>query len=95
MQISVQIVVQTELDEQASVTEIAHFEQEGFDAGSLGLHLDEAKALLGRLQRSMIDAQAAEANALLSVCPNCGSRLARKGHHRLSIISSRLLRLIK
>ena len=31
----------------------------------------------------MIDAQAAEANARLSVCPNCGSRLARKGHHRL------------
>lgn len=58
MQISVQIVVQTEVDEQASVTEIAHFERESFDAGSLGLHLEEAKALLGRLQRSMIDAQA-------------------------------------
>jgi hypothetical protein len=40
MQISVQIVVRTEVDEQASVTEIAHFEREGFDAGSLGLHLD-------------------------------------------------------
>lgn len=83
MQISVQIVVQTEIDKQASVTEIAHFDREGFDAGSLGLHLDEAKALLGRLQRSMIDAQAAEAIARLSVCQNCGSRLARKGHHRL------------
>jgi len=46
MQISVQIVVQTEVDEQASVTEIAHFEREGFEAGSLGLHLEEAKALL-------------------------------------------------
>jgi len=46
MQISVQIVVRTEVEEQASVTEIAHFEREGFDAGSLGLHLDEAKALL-------------------------------------------------
>jgi hypothetical protein len=83
MQISVQIVVQTEVDEQASVTEIAHFERESFDAGSLGLHLEEAKALLGRLQRSMIDAQAAEAIARLSMCPNCGSRLTVKGHHRL------------
>jgi hypothetical protein len=83
MQISVQIVVRTEVDEQASVTEIAHFEREGFDAGSLGLDLDEAKALLGRLQRSMIDAQAAEAMAQMSVCPECGSRLTVKGHHRL------------
>ena len=83
MQISVQIVVRTEVDEQASVTEIAHFEREGFDAGSLGLHLDEAKALLGRLQRSMIDAQAADAIARMSVCPECGSRLTVKGHHRL------------
>lgn len=83
MQISVQIVVQTEVDGQASVTEIARFEREGFDAGSLGLHLDEAKALLGRLQRSMIDAQAAEAIARMSVCPECGSRLTVKGHHRL------------
>ena len=83
MQISVQIVVQTEVDGQPSVTEIARFEREGFDAVSLGLHLDEAKALLGRLQRSMIDAQTAEAIAQMRVCPECGSRLTVKGHHRL------------
>lgn len=56
MQISVQVVVQTEGDDPASVTEIAHFERLRFDAGSLGLHLNEAKSLLGRLQRSIIDA---------------------------------------
>ncbi|MDB5784160.1 MAG: hypothetical protein JWQ50_4075 [Caballeronia mineralivorans] len=84
MQISVQVVVQTEGDKPASVTEIAHIERVGFDAGSLGLHLDEAKSLLGRLQRSMIDAQATEAIARLSVCPKCDSQLARKGHHRLA-----------
>lgn len=81
MQISVQIVVQTEVDEQANITEIARFERDGFDAGSLGLHLEEAKVLLGRLQRLMIDAQAAEATARMSVCPECGSRLTVKGHH--------------
>jgi hypothetical protein len=84
MQISVQVVVQTEGDEPASVTEIAHFERVGFDAGSLGLHLNEAKSLLGRLQRSIIDAQATEAIARLSVCPKCGFQPARKGHHRLA-----------
>ncbi|MEX3845495.1 ISKra4 family transposase [Paraburkholderia sp. BR10882] len=83
MQISVQIVVHTEVDEQANITEIARFERDGFHAGSLGLHLEGAKALLGRLQRSMIDAQAAEAIARVSVCPKCGSRLTVKGHHRL------------
>ena len=83
MQISVQIVVQTEVDEQANITEIARFEREGFEAGTLGLHLDEAKALLGRLQHSMIEAQADEAIARMSVCPECGSRLTVKGHHRL------------
>ena len=41
MQISVQIVVQTEVDERASVTEIADFEREGLEAGSLGLHLGQ------------------------------------------------------
>ena len=83
MQISVQIVVQTEVDEQANITEIARFERDGFDAGSLGLQLEEAKALPGRLQHSMIEAQAAEAIARMSVCPECGSRLPVKGHHRL------------
>ena len=83
MQISVQIVVQTEVDEQANITEIARFERKGFEAGTLSLHLDEAKALLGRLQHSMIEAQADEVIARMSVCPECGSRLTVKGHHRL------------
>jgi hypothetical protein len=47
------------------------------------LHLAEAKALLSRLQRTMVAAQVAEAVALTSVCPTCGTPLACKGHHRL------------
>ena len=31
----------------------------------------------------MVDAQAVEAMARMSVCPECGSRLTVKGHHRL------------
>lgn len=60
MQIRVQIVVQTEVDEWANITEIARFERDVCDAGSLDLRLEKAKALLGRLQRSMIDVQAAK-----------------------------------
>ncbi|MCY1277939.1 hypothetical protein D9M69_283440 [compost metagenome] len=66
---------------------------------SLGLHLEEAKSLLGRLQRTMVAAQVAEAVARTGVCPPCGAQLACKGHHhlvfrsalgRLSIDSPRL-----
>ncbi len=99
MRISLQLVVQDEGGAPATVTEIAQFERTAFDAGSLGLHLEEAKSLLGRLQRTMVAAQVAEAAARTSGCPTCGAQLACKGHHhlvfrsafgRLSIDSPRL-----
>ena len=83
MRISLQVVVETEGDTPATVTEIARFERDDLDAGSLGLHLAEAKSLLSRLQRTMIEAQVAEAIARTSVCPACGAQLAYKGHHRM------------
>lgn len=101
MRISLQLVVQDDGGAPATVTEIAQFERDGLDVGSLGLHLDEAKSLLGRLQRTMVTAQVAEAVARTSVCPTCGAQLACKGHHhlvfrsafgRLSIDSLRLYR---
>ncbi|GAB7542132.1 hypothetical protein CS8_017970 [Cupriavidus sp. 8B] len=99
MRISLQLVVQDDGGVPATVTEIAQFERDGLDVGSLGLHLEEAKSLLGRLQRTMVAAQVAEAVARTSVCPTCGAQLACKGHHhlvfrsafgRLSIDSPRL-----
>ncbi|MCY1262982.1 hypothetical protein D9M68_428790 [compost metagenome] len=101
MRISLQLVVQDDGGAPATVTEIAQFERDGLDVGSLGLHLDEAKSLLVRLQRTMVAAQVAEAVARTSVCPTCGAQLACKGHHhlvfrsafgRLSIDSPRLYR---
>jgi len=83
----------------ATVTEIAEFERDGLDMGSLGLHLEEAKSLLGRLQRTLVAAQVAEAVARTSICPMSGAQAACKGHHhlvfrsafgRLSIHSPRL-----
>jgi hypothetical protein len=99
MRISLQLVVQDDGSVSATVTEIAPFERDGLDVGALGLHLEEAKSLLGRLQRTMVAAQVAEAVARASVCPTCGAHLACKGHHhlvfrsafgRLSIDSPRL-----
>ncbi|BDB29298.1 hypothetical protein Tamer19_52120 [Cupriavidus sp. TA19] len=99
MRISLQLVVQDDGGAPATVTEIAQFERDGLDVGSLGLHLEEAKSLLGRLQRTMVTAQVAEAVARTSVCPTCGAQLACKGHRhlvfrsafgRLSIDSPRL-----
>jgi hypothetical protein len=84
MRISLQLVVQDDGDVPATVTEIAQFERDGLDVGSLGLHLEEAKSLLGRLQRTMVAAQVAEAVARTRVCPTCGAQLASKGHHHWS-----------
>lgn len=83
MHITLQVVVQDEGETPATVTEIAQFERTAFDAGSLGLHLAEAKALLGKLQRTMVSAQVAEMVAQSSVCPKCGAPMTCKGHHRL------------
>ena len=54
MRISLQLVVQDDGGAPATVTEIAQFERDGLDVGSLGLHLEEAKSLLGRLQRTIL-----------------------------------------
>lgn len=83
MRITLQVVMHDEGEMPATVTEIAQFERTAFDAGSLGLHVAEAKALLCRLQRTMVAAQVAEAVARTSICPTCGTQLACKGHHRL------------
>ncbi|MBP0639672.1 hypothetical protein [Cupriavidus sp. AcVe19-6a] len=83
MRISMQLVAHDEGGEPATITEIAQFERAGLDMGSLGLHLEEAKSLLGRLQRTMVAAQVVEAVARTSVCPTCGEQLACKGHHHL------------
>ena len=56
---------------------LVEFERDGLDEGSLGLHLEEAKSLLGRLQRTMVTAQVAEEVARSSVCPTCGAQLAQ------------------
>lgn len=42
MRISLQLVVQDDGGVPATVTEIAQFERDGMDVGSLGLHLEEA-----------------------------------------------------
>ena len=90
MRISLQLVVQDDGGAPATVTEIAQFERDSLDVGSLGLHLQEAKSLLGRLQRTMVAAQVAEAVARASVCPTCGATIswfsvARSGGCRLTV----------
>ena len=66
----------------ATVTEIAQFKRRP-RCGLAGLHLEEAKLLLGRLQRTMVAAQVAEAVARTSVCPTCSAQLTCKGHDHL------------
>jgi hypothetical protein len=80
MRVSVQVVIES-ADALPVTTEIAHIERGQLDAGSFGLHLAEAKSILGGLQRSMVDAQVAAFIAQARVCPSCGVTLRHKGKH--------------
>ena len=58
MRVSVQVVIESP-DGSPVTTEIACLDRGELEAGSLGLHLSEAKSILEGLQRSMVDAQVA------------------------------------
>ncbi len=74
MRISLQRVVQRE-GVPATVTEIAQFASGGVDVGSLGLHLEEAKSLLGSCPNQRLShVRAQTVNVLQEVLPRCASR---------------------
>lgn len=80
MRVSVQVVIESP-DGSPVTTEIACLDRGELEAGSLGLHLSEAKSILEGLQRSMVDAQVAAFIVRASACPSCGMALQRKGKH--------------
>lgn len=83
MRVSVQVVIESP-DGSPVTTEIACLDRGELEAGSLGLHLSEAKSILEGLQRSMVDAQVAAFIVRASACPSCGMALQRKGSTLLS-----------
>jgi hypothetical protein len=81
MKARIQVVIETGA---APLTvELAEIHRAKFCADTLGLHLAEAKAILGDLQKALVDAQTAEAIDAARVCPHCQSPPRYKGHHGL------------
>ncbi len=65
------------------VEEVARLEREKFSAEELGLNLGEAKAILSRLQRRLVEQQAANFIARQSHCLECGKALRHNARHEI------------
>ena len=65
----------------SNYTDIAAIERHTEDL--IGLSLDEANAMAGAVQRTMVEAQAREVIDRGSICPTCQQRLRRSGTHRI------------
>ena len=81
MKLRVQVVIESddEDDEHTpAVHEVAHIDREAFSVDTLGLHLEEAKHLLQKVQAVLIDEQVRTCLAEQVACPDCGRPRAHK-----------------
>jgi hypothetical protein len=98
MKVTIQVVIERD-DELPIVDEIACLERETLAPDTLGLTLAEAKTVLAELQDTLVKEQVATFVAQQQICPHCGARRPRKGHHpivvrslfgKLTLVSPRL-----
>jgi hypothetical protein len=82
MLVRIQVIIEP-AGETPVTAEIACIDRDDLDAGSIGLHLSEARLVLEGLQGAMVDAQVTEFLGRASRCPDCGSHLSRNGSHRI------------
>jgi hypothetical protein len=83
MKVSVQIESEPEDGQPPVIHEVAQLERNELQPDTLGLHLDEAKAVLKTIQRTMVEQQAAVHLRQQEVCPACGQRRFHKGAHTI------------
>jgi hypothetical protein len=81
MKITVQLVVEYEDGEEPIVEEIGCLCRGDLLPETLGLTLDEGKAILARIQKTMVAEQAAAHVEQQRACPQCGKRRVNKGNH--------------
>jgi hypothetical protein len=98
MKVTIQLVIERD-DQSPIVDEIACLERETLAPETLGLTLAEAKTVLAELQDTLVKEQVATFVAQQQICPLCGARRPRKGHHpivvrslfgKLTLVSPRL-----
>src|SRR4051794_25036786 len=66
------------------VEEIAIVERGELKPETLGLNLSEAKEILVKVQKALVEKQAADYLAENSKCRDCGTAYPHKGQHRLT-----------
>src|SRR2546426_9036582 len=82
MRLRVQVVIESDDDEgdehRSAVHEVAQIDRDALSVDTLGLHLDEAKHLLQKVQAVLIDEQVRTCVAEQVACPDCGRPRAHK-----------------
>jgi hypothetical protein len=86
MKVTIQLVIERD-DQSPIVDEIACLERETLAPETLGLTLAEAKTVLAELQDTLVKEQVATFVAQQQICPLCGARRPRKGHHPIVVRS--------
>ena len=80
MKIRVQMIVD---DDEQTRRDIAQWDRTSFASDTLGLQLDEARALLQMSQQALVGAQVEAFLAKQVVCSHCGRAHRLKGRHQI------------
>ena len=86
MKLRVQVVIESD-DEDGehppAAHEVAQIDRDALSVDTLGLHLEEAKHLLQKVQAVLIDEQVRPCLAQQVACPSCGRARAHKDAHTI------------
>ncbi len=83
MKVKVQLVIESDGGSTEAVENAVCLERGALRAENLGLTLVEAKALLERVQHTMVERQVTKYLEQQAQCPFCGKKRLHKGHHTL------------
>ena len=72
MRFSVQVIASDDGGTGPTATEVLTIERGELSPGTLGLKLEEAKAMLAGVQATIVERQIAPAIAARARCPSCG-----------------------
>ena len=84
MEIRIQVIID---NDERTRRDIAHWDRTSFASETLGLQLDEARALLQASQEAMVSAQVEAYLAEQAGCPHCGRIQRLKGRHEIVVRS--------
>src|SRR5271156_1255532 len=84
MEIRIQVIID---NDERTRRDIARWERTSLASETLGLQLDEARALLHASQQAMVSAQVEAYLAKQAGCPHCGRAYRLKGRHAIVVRS--------